>query len=306
MATMAKNVIAAGFENRPPMLEKGMYNSWKTQIILYIRGKDNGDMLIESINKGPFKLIAEITVKDTDGITDIAREHIPHDLSPKQSLRYDSDIKAVNFLLLRLPVDIYTLINHYHTAKEIWDCVKELMEGTEMTKQEHCDDQATTSAIFMASHSLAGLLNDDTVAPTYDSNTLFEVPHYDTYHDDVLNFVVQEAEYTEHSVSHDDSYAEFTSDSNVISYAEYMVTIEDEAAHYVPPPIQDKDMILSVTKQMKSQVEQCNTVKQKAKSMNESLTTELEKYKERVKTLEKEYSSKQFLTKREAFLDSEL
>nr|GEU82618.1 hypothetical protein [Tanacetum cinerariifolium] len=33
-------------------------------------------------------------------------------------------------------VDIYTLINHYQTAKKIWDCIKELMEGTKITKQE--------------------------------------------------------------------------------------------------------------------------------------------------------------------------
>ncbi|GJX05106.1 hypothetical protein Tco_0191022, partial [Tanacetum coccineum] len=302
--------------------------------------------------------------KDTYGVTDIRRPQKVADRSQEEKLRYDSEIRAVNIILLGLPIDIYTLFNHFQTAKEIWDRVKELMEGTNMTKHEprdillqitnsephpiqelklkfkmaklwfkmfkednlkvmqamlervklqeqgleenddcddlqlhttsnfkadhvdayesDCDDQATTSAIFMASHSPAGLLNDDTVAPTYDSNTLFE------------------AEYTKHSVSHDDLYAEFMSDSNVISYAKYMVTIEDKATHYVPPPIKDKDMILSVTEQMKSQVEQCNTIKQKAKSIDESLTTELEKYKARVKTLEKEYSSKQFLTKREA------
>ncbi|GKE52139.1 hypothetical protein Tco_1487295, partial [Tanacetum coccineum] len=33
-------------------------------------------------------------------------------------------------------VDIYALINHYQTAKEIWDHAKELIEGTKLTKQE--------------------------------------------------------------------------------------------------------------------------------------------------------------------------
>nr|GEX34157.1 hypothetical protein [Tanacetum cinerariifolium] len=51
-------------------------------------------------------------------------------------LRDDSDIKAVNILLLVLQVDIYTLINHYQIEMEIWDRVKELMDGTKMTKQE--------------------------------------------------------------------------------------------------------------------------------------------------------------------------
>ncbi|GKD41041.1 hypothetical protein Tco_1261248 [Tanacetum coccineum] len=68
-------------------------------------GKENGEMLLDLIKNGPVKLLDEITVKDVEGVNDIV-------------------------------LDIYTLINHYQTAKEIWDRVKELMEGTEMTKQE--------------------------------------------------------------------------------------------------------------------------------------------------------------------------
>ncbi|GJW07276.1 integrase, catalytic region, zinc finger, CCHC-type containing protein [Tanacetum coccineum] len=129
MATMTENVIAAGSENRPPMLEKGMYDSWKTRIILYIRGKENGEMLKDSIDNDPFQLKPKITANDTYGVTDIRRPQKVEDLTPQEKLQYDSDIKAVNILLLGLPVDIYTLINHYQTLKEIWDCVKELMEA---------------------------------------------------------------------------------------------------------------------------------------------------------------------------------
>ncbi|GJT51696.1 hypothetical protein Tco_0977853 [Tanacetum coccineum] len=136
MATIAENVIAAGSETRPPMLEKGIYDSWKTRIILYIRGKENGEMLKDSIDNGPYQFKSEIPIKDTDGITEILRPQRLEDLEGQDKLRYDSDIKAVIIFLLGLPVDIYTLINHYQNAKEIWDRVKELMEGTEMTKQE--------------------------------------------------------------------------------------------------------------------------------------------------------------------------
>ncbi|GKA24706.1 reverse transcriptase domain-containing protein [Tanacetum coccineum] len=75
-------------------------------------------------------------LKTRDGVTDIRRPQRVEDLAGQEKLRYDSDIKAVNILLLGFPVDIYTLINHYQTAKEIGDRVKELMEGTKMTKQE--------------------------------------------------------------------------------------------------------------------------------------------------------------------------
>ncbi|GKB47322.1 hypothetical protein Tco_0898075 [Tanacetum coccineum] len=104
MATMAENVIAAG--------------------------KENGEMLNDSIDNGPYQFNSQITVKDTDGVTNIRHPQRLEDLDGQDKLRYDNDIKAVNILLLGLPVDIYTLINHYQTAKEIWDRVKELMEGT--------------------------------------------------------------------------------------------------------------------------------------------------------------------------------
>ncbi|GJW90527.1 retrovirus-related pol polyprotein from transposon TNT 1-94 [Tanacetum coccineum] len=93
-------------------------------------------MLKDSIKSGPYQLKPEITVKDTDGVTDIRLPQRVEDLAGQERLHYDSFIKAVNILLLGLPVDIYTLINHYQIAKEIWDHVKELIEGTKMTKQE--------------------------------------------------------------------------------------------------------------------------------------------------------------------------
>ncbi|GJW19833.1 hypothetical protein Tco_0027269 [Tanacetum coccineum] len=93
-------------------------------------------MLKVSIDNGPYQFKPEITVKDTDGITDIRRPQKIEDLAGQDKLRYDSDIKVVNILLLGLPVDIYTLINHYQTGKEIRDRIKELMEGIYMTKQE--------------------------------------------------------------------------------------------------------------------------------------------------------------------------
>ncbi|GJZ95587.1 hypothetical protein Tco_0667921 [Tanacetum coccineum] len=46
------------------------------------------------------------------------------DLSPKDKERYNADIRAINILLQGLPKDIYSLINRYIDAKDIWDNVK--------------------------------------------------------------------------------------------------------------------------------------------------------------------------------------
>ncbi|GKC17000.1 integrase, catalytic region, zinc finger, CCHC-type containing protein [Tanacetum coccineum] len=43
-----------------------------------------------------------------------------------------------------------------------------------------CDDEATAYVIFMESLFPVGSINGDTIGPSYDSELLFEVPHYDT------------------------------------------------------------------------------------------------------------------------------
>ncbi|GJR54117.1 hypothetical protein Tco_1404638 [Tanacetum coccineum] len=50
--------------------------------------------------------------------------------------RYNADIRATNILLQGLQKDIYSLTNHYTDAKDIWDNVKMLLEGSELTKED--------------------------------------------------------------------------------------------------------------------------------------------------------------------------
>nr|GEZ27990.1 hypothetical protein [Tanacetum cinerariifolium] len=63
------------------------------------------------------------------------RPRVYSDLSPEEKERYNADIQETNILLQGLPKDIYTLINHYTDAKDIWDNVKTLLEGSELTKK---------------------------------------------------------------------------------------------------------------------------------------------------------------------------
>ncbi|GJV95641.1 hypothetical protein Tco_1547218 [Tanacetum coccineum] len=89
-----------------------------------------------------------------------------------------------------------------------------------------CDDETIANAILMENLSPVGSLNDDIVAPRYDSDTLSEVPHYDTYHDsDVLNSNIQELGYIENIVSTNESYDELKGNNDVISYTDSMLTI---------------------------------------------------------------------------------
>ncbi|GKB52068.1 hypothetical protein Tco_0902821 [Tanacetum coccineum] len=52
MSTLVEHIIVAGGENRPPMLEKSMYDSWASRIRLFIKGKKHGRMMLDSIDNG--------------------------------------------------------------------------------------------------------------------------------------------------------------------------------------------------------------------------------------------------------------
>ncbi|GJS83329.1 hypothetical protein Tco_0749870 [Tanacetum coccineum] len=65
-------------------------------------------MLKDSIDNGPYQFKPEITVKDTNGVSDIRHPQRIEDHAGQGKLRYDSDIKAINILLLGLPVNTLT------------------------------------------------------------------------------------------------------------------------------------------------------------------------------------------------------
>ncbi|GJV07989.1 hypothetical protein Tco_1345645 [Tanacetum coccineum] len=110
MTTLAEHIIVAGAENRPPMLEKTMYDSWASRIRLFIKGKKNGSMMLDSIDKGP---LFYPPVVGEDGQT---RPKKYSKLTEAQQLQDDCDVQATNIILHGLPPDVYSLlINEMHT-----------------------------------------------------------------------------------------------------------------------------------------------------------------------------------------------
>ncbi|GJS53409.1 zf-CCHC domain-containing protein [Tanacetum coccineum] len=53
-----------------------------------------------------------------------------------RELKADCDMKATNIILQGLPADICSLVNHHIVAKDLWERVQLLMQGTSLTKQE--------------------------------------------------------------------------------------------------------------------------------------------------------------------------
>ncbi|GJX97679.1 hypothetical protein Tco_0353477 [Tanacetum coccineum] len=99
-----KDIQCAGSDTRPPMLDKTDFASWQQRIRLYCRGKENGVNILKSIDEGP--------ISDGDHAREEGKVHIRH--------------FGATELLLRFTKDIYSLINHYTDAKDIWDNVEDL------------------------------------------------------------------------------------------------------------------------------------------------------------------------------------
>nr|GFB40366.1 hypothetical protein [Tanacetum cinerariifolium]GFB40371.1 hypothetical protein [Tanacetum cinerariifolium] len=53
MASLADKAILSGAKNHPPMLEKDMYDSWRSRMELYMLNRQHGRMILESVKHGP-------------------------------------------------------------------------------------------------------------------------------------------------------------------------------------------------------------------------------------------------------------
>nr|GEU53738.1 hypothetical protein [Tanacetum cinerariifolium] len=122
------------------MLDRSDFSLWQQRIRLYCQGKENGVNILKSIDEGPFQMgtVQEPLAKGTEGAPHLGPEQprVYSNLSPEEKDRYNADIRATNILLQGLPKDIYTLINHYTDARDIWDNVKMLLEGSKLNKKD--------------------------------------------------------------------------------------------------------------------------------------------------------------------------
>ncbi|GJY87536.1 retrovirus-related pol polyprotein from transposon TNT 1-94 [Tanacetum coccineum] len=92
----------AGAENRPPMLEKSMYDSWSSRIQLFIKGEKHGRMMLDSIDNGS---LVYPTIEE-NGQT---RPEKYSELTEAQQLQDDCDVQATNIILHGIPPDVMTM-----------------------------------------------------------------------------------------------------------------------------------------------------------------------------------------------------
>nr|GEV33822.1 integrase, catalytic region, zinc finger, CCHC-type, peptidase aspartic, catalytic [Tanacetum cinerariifolium] len=272
-------------DNRPPMLEKDMYNSWKSRMELYMTNKQHGRMILEFVENGPL-------IWPTINENGVTRPRKYSKLTPVEAIQADCDVKATNIILQGLPTEIYALVSNHKVAKELWERIQFLMQGSSLTKQEiECklydefnkfaykkgktlypgiaECQATQTII---THNAAYQAND---LDAYDSNCdeintakvalMANLSHYDL----VALAEVHNPDNMDHNVINQVCDRNTTS-----SCLEFKLICTQQDA-----------LILSMIKQQKTYIINCTKINLDNKSVNYTLTAELERYKEHVKVL---------------------
>nr|GEV94111.1 hypothetical protein [Tanacetum cinerariifolium] len=90
--TPTEYMILTDADNRPPMLDKHLYDSWKSRMELYMQNKEHGRMILESVKHGP---LIWPTIEE-NGVT---RTKKYAELSAAEKIQADCNVKATNIIL---------------------------------------------------------------------------------------------------------------------------------------------------------------------------------------------------------------
>nr|GEV28636.1 hypothetical protein [Tanacetum cinerariifolium] len=134
-----QDIYAAGSENRPLMLNKDNYVPWSSRIIRYARSRPNGKMIVNSIENGPYVRRMIATLGEPDLLVHVLEsfhEQTDEELTEIDIKQIDVDDQAIQTILLGLSEDVYADVDSCETAKEIWECVRQMMKGSDVEEQE--------------------------------------------------------------------------------------------------------------------------------------------------------------------------
>ncbi|GJW20872.1 hypothetical protein Tco_0031494 [Tanacetum coccineum] len=128
-----QTLAESGDENRPPILKKGSYVPWASRVLRFLDNKrGEGELMRNSIDNGPYK---RKVITDLNDDTKKILEPI-HKLSQQNQNQYYADIKAMNYILQAISNDIYNFVDACKDAKTMWNKIKILLQGTDISKQE--------------------------------------------------------------------------------------------------------------------------------------------------------------------------
>ncbi|GJU93964.1 hypothetical protein Tco_1318720 [Tanacetum coccineum] len=95
-----------------------------TYIMDFVVLEDIGEFIISDMAKPSIK---------ENGVTRLKKYS---ELSATEAIQDDCDIKETNIIIQGLPPEVYALVSNHKVAKELWERIQLLMQGTSLTKHE--------------------------------------------------------------------------------------------------------------------------------------------------------------------------
>nr|GEV38139.1 hypothetical protein [Tanacetum cinerariifolium] len=134
-----QDIYAAGFENRPHMLNKENYVPWSSLLLRYDKSRPNGKLIHNSIINGPY--VRRTIPKPGDQNCEVPVNETFHvqtddELTEKELKHIEANDEAIQTILLGLPKDIYASVDSCKTAQEIWLRVHRMMKGSDIGIQD--------------------------------------------------------------------------------------------------------------------------------------------------------------------------
>nr|GEW52858.1 retrovirus-related Pol polyprotein from transposon TNT 1-94 [Tanacetum cinerariifolium] len=118
-----QDIYAAGFENRPPMLNKENYVPWLSRLLRYAKSRPNEKLIHNSIINCPYvrRMIPELGDPNREvPVNETFHVQTDDELTEKKLKQIEADDQAIQTILFGLPKDIYAAVDSCETTQEIW------------------------------------------------------------------------------------------------------------------------------------------------------------------------------------------
>nr|GEX40883.1 integrase, catalytic region, zinc finger, CCHC-type, peptidase aspartic, catalytic [Tanacetum cinerariifolium] len=134
---MSRDVLTVGSTMRIPLLFFGEYSQWNERFMNYLEEQTDEEAMINLIKNGdqPLPTVTQVSIA---GATSSEQPHLKDKSmwSDQEKKIRKIDRLARSLFIQGLPNDIYSVIDHNKTAKDLWDALERHMLGFEYGEQD--------------------------------------------------------------------------------------------------------------------------------------------------------------------------
>nr|GEU40000.1 hypothetical protein [Tanacetum cinerariifolium] len=136
---MHNDIMAAGSNDRPPMLATGRYARWQSCFIRYVDTNPNMKELKKFIFNGPYVMarvlvLAKPTTKTDPVVPEYTVLETYESTLSKNHAYIDVKAEEIHMILSGIGDEIYSTVDAYTIAQEMWISIERLYQGESLNK----------------------------------------------------------------------------------------------------------------------------------------------------------------------------